>query len=266
MAWPDDIDVKDAGGVTRAGMKAPNANGRAAAADSRPTVWANEDLAAIGSLTETAPASDTASSGLNGRLQRIAQRITSLIALFPASLGAKAASASLAVTQSTEDAARIGATNETAATSDTATAGLNGLLKRIAQRISSLITSVTDGSLRGTVIIDQTTPGTTNAMVLKTSGGTEVNFADATAGAMTQVASSATAVTILAANTSRKFATVFNDSTQVLYLGVSATDPTSSLYSVKVAAGGFVRISEYTGAIKGIWASANGAAQVTENT
>jgi hypothetical protein len=33
----------------------------------------------IGAVTETAPASDTASSGLNGRLQRIAQRITSLI-------------------------------------------------------------------------------------------------------------------------------------------------------------------------------------------
>lgn len=33
----------------------------------------------IGDLTETAPGSDTASSGLNGRLQRIAQRITSLI-------------------------------------------------------------------------------------------------------------------------------------------------------------------------------------------
>lgn len=39
-----------------------------------------------GSLTEGAPASDTASSGLNGRLQRIAQRITSLIALIPAAL------------------------------------------------------------------------------------------------------------------------------------------------------------------------------------
>lgn len=39
-----------------------------------------------GSLTETAPATDTASSGLNGRLQRIAQRITSLIALIPAAL------------------------------------------------------------------------------------------------------------------------------------------------------------------------------------
>lgn len=34
----------------------------------------------IGSLTEGAPASDTASSGLNGRLQRIAQNITTLIA------------------------------------------------------------------------------------------------------------------------------------------------------------------------------------------
>lgn len=32
-----------------------------------------------GSLTETAPSTDTASSGLNGRLQRIAQRLTSLI-------------------------------------------------------------------------------------------------------------------------------------------------------------------------------------------
>lgn len=40
----------------------------------------------LGALTETAPASDTASSGLNGRLQRIAQRLTSLIAATPASL------------------------------------------------------------------------------------------------------------------------------------------------------------------------------------
>jgi hypothetical protein len=42
--------------------------------------------AGVGSVTETAPATDTASSGLNGRLQRIAQRLTSLIALVPAAL------------------------------------------------------------------------------------------------------------------------------------------------------------------------------------
>lgn len=40
----------------------------------------------VGGLTEAAPGSDTASSGLNGRLQRIAQRLTSLIALLPAAL------------------------------------------------------------------------------------------------------------------------------------------------------------------------------------
>lgn len=54
--------------------------------------------ARTGSLTEAAPATDTASSGLNGRLQRIAQRLTSLIALLPGSLGQKAKAASLAVT------------------------------------------------------------------------------------------------------------------------------------------------------------------------
>lgn len=36
----------------------------------------------IGAVVETAPGTDTASSGLNGRLQRIAQRLTSLIALW----------------------------------------------------------------------------------------------------------------------------------------------------------------------------------------
>jgi hypothetical protein len=44
--------------------------------------------AQLGAVNETAPASDIANSGLNGRLQRIAQRLTSLIALLPAALGA----------------------------------------------------------------------------------------------------------------------------------------------------------------------------------
>ncbi len=45
------------------------------------------DGTVLGPVTETAPATDTASSGLNGRLQRIAQRLTSLIALLPSALG-----------------------------------------------------------------------------------------------------------------------------------------------------------------------------------
>lgn len=58
-----------------------------------------------GAVTETAPASDTASSGLNGRLQRIAQRLTSLIALLPANLGQKTSANSLAVTVASDQSA-----------------------------------------------------------------------------------------------------------------------------------------------------------------
>lgn len=115
--------------------------------------------------------------------------------------------------------------------------------------------------------IDQTTPGTTNGVVMKDSGGAEIDFADPTTGTLSQVASSATAVTILAANTSRKGAAIFNDSTQVLYLGLSNTTPTSSAYTVKMAAASYFEVpAGYNGIIKGIWASANGNAVITELT
>jgi len=52
----------------------------------------------IGSVTEAAPSTDIASSGLNGRLQRIAQRISSLILQIPATLGQKLMSGSMSVT------------------------------------------------------------------------------------------------------------------------------------------------------------------------
>lgn len=51
--------------------------------------------ALFGPLTETAPTTDTASSGQNGRLQRISQRITALIAQFPAALGIQPVAGSL---------------------------------------------------------------------------------------------------------------------------------------------------------------------------
>lgn len=78
-------------------VELPPSPGRAAAAASRPVVLASEDFAALGALAETAPGSDTASAGINGRLQRIAQRLTSLIALLPSSLGAKTGANSLSV-------------------------------------------------------------------------------------------------------------------------------------------------------------------------
>jgi hypothetical protein len=56
-----------------------NANGSTTDSASAPVAWSTEAKAQIGSITETAPTSDTASSGLNGRLQRIAQRVASLL-------------------------------------------------------------------------------------------------------------------------------------------------------------------------------------------
>jgi hypothetical protein len=59
----------------------------------------------IGIVTEAAPGTDTASSGLNGRLQRIAQRLTTLIGLLPASLGQKVMASSMAVTVASDQTA-----------------------------------------------------------------------------------------------------------------------------------------------------------------
>lgn len=117
----------------------PTGLGSAAAAASFAVTASTEDVARQGIITETAPATDTASSGQNGRLQRIAQRLTSLIALFPTALGSAAAASSFAVTASTEDVARQGIITETAPATDTASSGQNGRLQRIAQRLTSLI-------------------------------------------------------------------------------------------------------------------------------
>lgn len=68
-------------------MELPLTPGTAADAVSRPVAFSTEGKAQLGAIAETAPTTDIASSGLNGRLQRVAQRITSLIALLPAALG-----------------------------------------------------------------------------------------------------------------------------------------------------------------------------------
>lgn len=126
---------------TADGTAIDEAAGSGANSASTKRVTIATDDTVMGALNETAPATDTASSGLNGRLQRIAQRLTSLIALLPTSLGAKTAANSLAVTLATDDVlvAPIGIVTETAPATDTASSGLNGRLQRIAQRLTSII-------------------------------------------------------------------------------------------------------------------------------
>lgn len=117
------LPVGDAGGsLTVDSPQLPAALGQAVSASSLPVVLPATQITTLtppaaitgfateatldartGSLTETAPATDTASSGLNGRLQRIAQRLTSLIALLPTSLGQKAKASALAVTLASDE-------------------------------------------------------------------------------------------------------------------------------------------------------------------
>lgn len=84
---------------------------------------------------------------------------------------------------------------------------------------------------------------------------------------LANVSSSATTVTVLAANALRKGAVIVNDSTQILYLKFGATASATS-YTYKLGGGETLEIPGanvlYTGIIDGIWASANGNARVTE--
>lgn len=84
--------------------------------------------------------------------------------------------------------------------------------------------------------------------------------------AITSVASANTSTSLLAANTARSGAYFFNDSTAILYLAFAGSASTTA-YTVQIAAQGFFEmpiIPVYTGAIFGIWASANGSVRITE--
>lgn len=123
--------------------------------------------------------------------------------------------------------------------------------------------SEADGEMR-TVAVD------TNGKLATTA---TVSSGDAPAtGTITSVNDAAASTTILASNANRKGATVFNDSTSILYLALSNTTASTTVYSVQVPAGGYYELpvcdcGVYTGILVGIWsADASGAARITELT
>lgn len=94
-----------------------------------------------------------------------------------------------------------------------------------------------------------------------------MSSAVAAAATLSNVASSASNVTLLSANTARTGAAVFNDSTEALYLKYGATASTSS-FVVKMAAAAYFEfpVPVWTGRVDGLWDAANGSARVTEVT
>lgn len=82
----------------------------------------------------------------------------------------------------------------------------------------------------------------------------------------TSVASSATSVTVLAANADRKGFSISNISTAKLYLSFASPATLVNCF-IEVPSGAFLLLDQQMivgSAIYGIWASANGTAQVTE--
>lgn len=96
-----------------------------------------------------------------------------------------------------------------------------------------------------------------------------VSLAKYATATRTQVADAAADTLILAANSGRQKATVYNDSSALLYLGLGTTATTSSNYTARVYPNGYYEApSDFTGQIRGIWATDpnDGGAKVTEIT
>lgn len=94
-----------------------------------------------------------------------------------------------------------------------------------------------------------------------------VSVPKASTATLSNVSGSATSVLLLASNTSRLGGLIYNDSTATLYVKFGATASSSS-FTVKLLADDFYEFSGavFTGDIEGVWASATGAARITELT
>lgn len=125
------------------------------------------------------------------------------------------------------------------------------------------------GTLRVVLATDQ--PALTAALKVDGSAVTQPTQAVRSGtGTPSNVASSASSVTILASNANRLGATVTNDSTQILYLLLGSSAASTTNYTVQLAGSTSTGVAYYevpfgfTGQLTGIWASANGNARVTE--
>ena len=123
---------------------------------------------------------------------------------------------------------------------------------------------MTTGLLPTKVYVDETTHRLLVSAVITSGSRTSTNTT-------ATVASSATVVTLIASNTSRLGATIYNDSTALLYLKLGASASTSDFTAVVApltsSIGGYYEVPfGYTGIITGIWASATGNARVGELT
>ena len=91
----------------------------------------------------------------------------------------------------------------------------------------------------------------------------------AATASVTSVDDNNASVSLLAANSNRISATIFNDSSALLYVLLGTGTASSTNYTAKVYSNGYYEIpSTWQGAVQGIWATDpnDGAARITEMT
>lgn len=127
---------------------------------------------------------------------------------------------------------------------------------------------LTADTSRQVVTLGDPVIGTRQARV-SAAGAVSVAPTGAGTGTLSSVSAAASSTSLLAANSARLGAIVYNDSTATLYLGLTSGTVSTTAYTVQLPAGAVYELSRdlgYTGALTGIWSSATGAARLTELT
>lgn len=178
------------------------------------------------------PVTANAGTNLNTSALALDATLSTQSAKLPASLGQKAMAASMAVVVASDQSA---------------------------VPVSGTLTAVT--TVTAVTAITNALPAGTNTIGAVTGAGSATA---STAG--TQVASSASSVTLLSSNAARKGMLFFNNSTSVAYVlfGTTASATAFSVYMAPNATYEMFGVNLYTGRVDAIWVTANGNMQVTE--
>lgn len=203
---------------------------------------ANTDMleTKIGDVAETAPTTDTATSGLNGRLQRIAQRLTTLIGFYFSDFGSSA--------NSIRTAAQIG--NATGAANFNSGATGAQTLRVAANLYDGSANALTSRSFDSTRPLDVYIS----------------QFRADTATRTTVTPTANTSTQLLASNSARKWVLFINNSGAPFFLSLGTTATVNNGIEVVSNGGRFIMEATflYTGTINGIVASNSRTIEIYE--
>jgi hypothetical protein len=122
-----------------------------------------------------------------------------------------------------------------------------------------------DSSHGGVAVIVDASGARAKTMAVSSTGAAKVEIERLSSASLANVTASASNVTLLASNSARRMAMIYNDSTSILYVKLGATASSTS-YTIQMQPYAYYElpIPVYTGIIDGIWVAANGSARVTE--